>query len=54
MILSGVHIGRNAVVGANSLVKNDVPDYTVVVGSPAKVISQYNKITGKYEKNKTC
>jgi acetyltransferase-like isoleucine patch superfamily enzyme len=38
VILPGVTIGKNSVVGANSLVKMDVPDYTVVAGSPAKII----------------
>lgn len=38
VILPGVTIGENAVVGANSIVKNDVPNYTVVAGSPAVVI----------------
>ena len=37
-VLDGVTIGAHAVVGAHSLVKEDVPDYAVVVGTPAKVI----------------
>lgn len=37
-ILRGVKIGDGAVIGANSLVLNDVPPYAVVVGSPAKII----------------
>jgi acetyltransferase-like isoleucine patch superfamily enzyme len=38
IILSGVTIGKNAVVGAGSVVTKNVPNYSVVVGSPAKVI----------------
>lgn len=38
VILKGVTIGRGAIVGANSLVKNDVPDFAIVVGNPAQVI----------------
>jgi hypothetical protein len=34
----GVRIGRNAVVGANSVVTRSVPDYSLVVGAPARVI----------------
>jgi acetyltransferase-like isoleucine patch superfamily enzyme len=40
VILSGVTIGRNAVVGANSIVNKDVPDYAVVAGSPAKIVRE--------------
>lgn len=38
----GANIGVNSVVGANSVVTKDVPDYCVVVGSPAKIIKKYN------------
>lgn len=37
-ILPGVTIGENAVVGAGAVVTKDVPDNTVVVGSPARVV----------------
>ncbi|MFO7655283.1 MAG: acyltransferase [Candidatus Krumholzibacteriia bacterium] len=33
-----VHIGRNAVVGAGSVVTKDVPDGAVVAGNPARVL----------------
>lgn len=39
-IMSGVRIGRCAVVGAGAVVREDVPAYTVVAGIPAKVIKQ--------------
>jgi maltose O-acetyltransferase len=38
MILPGVKIGNKCVIGAGSVVKNDVQDGSVVAGSPAKVI----------------
>lgn len=37
-IMPGVTVGKHAIVGAASVVTHDVPDYAVVVGSPAKVI----------------
>ena len=37
-ILAGVSIGRNAIIGAYSLVKEDVPEGAIVGGVPAKVI----------------
>jgi acetyltransferase-like isoleucine patch superfamily enzyme len=36
IILPGVKIGSGVIIGANSLVKNDVPSYTVWAGSPAR------------------
>jgi len=40
LILPGVTIGENVVVGAGAVVTKDVPDNTVVAGNPAKVIRQ--------------
>lgn len=37
-ILPGVTIGKMATVGANSLVLQDVPDYGVALGIPARVV----------------
>ena len=38
VVLPGVTIGNNVVVGANSTVTHNIPENTVVVGSPAKKI----------------
>jgi len=40
VVLPGVTIGRGSVVGANSVVREDVPDRTVVAGVPARVIRE--------------
>lgn len=45
----GASIGRNSVVGANSVVTRDIPEYSVAVGSPARVIKQYNFETKRWE-----
>jgi acetyltransferase-like isoleucine patch superfamily enzyme len=37
-ILSGVKIGNGVVVGAGSVVTKDIPDFSIAVGVPAKVI----------------
>lgn len=38
VICPGVTIGRNAVIGANSVVREDVPDFCVAVGAPARIV----------------
>lgn len=37
-VLNSVAIGRGAVIGAGSLVNRDLPDWSVAVGSPARVV----------------
>lgn len=43
VIVGNVKIGKHCVIGANSVVTKDVPDYCVAVGSPAKVVKRYNE-----------
>lgn len=40
IIMPGVTIGEGAIVGAHSVVTHNVPAWTIVVGSPAKVIKE--------------
>lgn len=40
ILLPGVTIGKNSIVGAGSIVTKDVPDNVIVVGNPAKVIKE--------------
>ncbi len=46
----GARIGRHCVVGANSVVTKDVPDYCVVAGAPAKIVKRYNFQTNKWQR----
>lgn len=39
VVLPNVKVGNNVVIGANSTVTHDIPDNSVAVGSPARVIS---------------
>lgn len=38
VILPGARIGRNVVIGANSVVTGEIPDFSIAVGAPARVI----------------
>ena len=42
-ILPGVTIGKYAIIGANSVVSRDIPDFGVAIGTPAKVIKYLDK-----------
>jgi len=37
-VLRGTRIGRGCVLGAHAVVKGDIPDYSIAVGSPARVV----------------
>ena len=49
-ILAPVRIGKGCVIGANSLVNKDIPDYSVAVGNPARIVKQYDTKSGKWIK----
>ena len=44
IVLSGVHIGKGAVIGAGSVVTHDVPAGAIAVGSPARVIKSRSQL----------
>jgi acetyltransferase-like isoleucine patch superfamily enzyme len=46
----GCSIGKNCVVGANSVVTRDVPDYCVVAGAPARIIRRYDAQSGEWHR----
>ena len=50
VVLPGVTIGEHCVVGANSVVKSSIPGFSVAVGAPARVVKQFNKNTGQWER----
>ncbi|WP_427041183.1 acyltransferase [Fusobacterium sp. SB021] len=49
-IQAGTILGKQCIVGSNSFVKGNFPDFCVIAGNPAKVIKKYNEITKKWEK----
>lgn len=48
-ILPGVTIGKGSIIGAGSVVTQDIPDETIAVGIPAKPIKRYDKNTEIWE-----
>jgi lipopolysaccharide O-acetyltransferase len=49
-ILPGVRIGQGAVIGCGAIVTRDVPEYSLAVGNPARVIKKYNLRIKKWER----
>lgn len=47
VVLPGVNIGSNVIIGANSTVTHDIPDNSVVAGSPARVICSLEEYLDK-------
>jgi acetyltransferase-like isoleucine patch superfamily enzyme len=41
IVLPGAHIGRHVVIGAGSVVTGTIPDFSVAVGNPARVIRRH-------------
>jgi acetyltransferase-like isoleucine patch superfamily enzyme len=41
VVLPGARIGRHVTIGANSVVTGEIPDFSVAVGAPARVIRRY-------------
>lgn len=50
----GATIGKHCVIGANSVVNQDIPDYCVVVGAPARIVKRYDFIQKKWRKTDKC
>ncbi|UCH36787.1 MAG: hypothetical protein JSV65_14285 [Armatimonadota bacterium] len=49
-IREGVTIGDHAVIGANAVVTKDVPPYTVVAGTPARVLRTLDPLQWQTER----
>lgn len=49
VILAGSILGKQCIVGANSVVRGKYPDYCVIAGNPAKIIKIYNFKNQKWE-----
>jgi acetyltransferase-like isoleucine patch superfamily enzyme len=52
VILPGIKLGKHVLVGANSTVNKNVDDYSLVVGSPAKLVCDVRNLKSPEDKNK--
>ena len=52
IIMPGVKIGSNVVIGAGSVVTKNIPDHSVAIGVPAKVVSSFADYKAKIQS--TC
>lgn len=50
IILPNVHIGNNVIIGAGSVVTKDIPDNSVAVGNPARVVGTCSEYIEKHKK----
>lgn len=48
-VLPGVQLGDHCIVGAHSVVTHSFPDYSMVAGSPAKLIKKYSVVSRRWE-----
>ena len=48
VVILGAKIGKHCVIGANSVVTKDIPDYSVVAGIPARILKKYCFIECKW------
>lgn len=51
MILGGVTIGNKVIIGCGSIITKDIPDNSVAVGSPARVIKSADEYLEKAKHN---
>lgn len=49
-IMAGSSIGNNCIIGSNSIVVGNIPEYSVVAGVPARIIKRYDFDNSKWRK----
>jgi len=53
VILPNVKIGNKVIIGAGSVVAKDIPDNSVVVGNPARIIGSFDEYLNKQKEKMT-
>jgi acetyltransferase-like isoleucine patch superfamily enzyme len=49
VVLPGVTIGKNAIIGSNAVVTKNIPPYSIAVGIPARVIKRYDTVSNSWK-----
>ena len=42
IVIAGVTVGENSIISPRSVVTNDIPDYCIAVGNPARAVKKIN------------
>jgi acetyltransferase-like isoleucine patch superfamily enzyme len=50
IIVGPVSIGHGAIIGANSIVKQDVPANVIAAGAPLRLLKQFNFDSGAWDR----
>lgn len=50
VVLPGVTIGKGCIIGANAVVSKNIPDYSIALGIPAKVVKKWNFSLKEWER----
>jgi len=51
VVLPGAQIGAGCIIGANSVVSGVIPDNSIAVGAPARVVKQWDAVTGTWRRS---
>jgi acetyltransferase-like isoleucine patch superfamily enzyme len=50
VLTAGITVGKHSVIAAGSIVTKDIPPYSIAAGNPARIIKQYNQLSGTWDK----
>jgi len=50
VIVGPLSIGRGSIIGANSVVRRDIPDRTIAAGAPAREIKRFDPSSGQWKR----
>lgn len=53
VIVGAAYIGKHCIIGANSVVTHNIPDYSVAVGNPCNVIKKYDFLNKQWVRMNT-